>query len=78
MTRALALPLLFLLAACSGLAPAKTEATAFENPRRQLADGCGPIQGFKGAVDKVQHGCDQAWQAKGWVPLNQSIAALAE
>ena len=79
MTRALALPLLLLLAACSGLAPAKTEATAFEDPQTgQLADGCGPIQGFRGAVDKAQHGCDQAWQAKGWVPLNQSIAALSE
>lgn len=79
MTRALALPLLLLLAACSGLAPAKTEATAFENPQTgQLTAGCGPIQGFRGAVDKAQHGCDQAWQAKGWVPLNQSIASLAE
>jgi hypothetical protein len=62
MTRLLALPMLLLLAACSGLAPAKTEATAFENAQTgQRAAGCG-----------------QAWQAKGWVPLNKSIAALPE
>jgi hypothetical protein len=79
MTRALALPMLLLLAACSGFAPEETEATTFENPQTgQVTSGCGPMQGFKGAVDKVQHGCDQAWQAKGWKPLNQSVAALAE
>jgi len=70
---------MLLLAACSGLAPGKTEATAFEDPQTgQVADVCGPIQGFKGAVAKAQRGCDQAWQAKGWVPLNQSIVALSE
>ena len=75
MTRALALPLLLLLAGCSGLIPAKTDATAFENPQTgQLADGCGPIQGFKDAVDKAQQGCDQAWQAKGWLPLSGMTA----
>jgi hypothetical protein len=79
MTRALALPILLLLAGCTGLSPAETQATAFENPQTgQIADGCGPIQGFRGAVDKAQQGCDQAWEAKGWVPLNHSVAALAE
>jgi hypothetical protein len=79
MTRVLALPMLLLLAACSGLAPAKTEATAFESLQTgQVATGCGPMQGFKGAIDKAQHGCDQAWQAKGWMPLNESIAAVPE
>ena len=79
MTRALALPMLLLLAGCSGLAPAKTDATAFENPQTgQVADGCGPIQGFRGAVEKAHQGCDEAWQAKGWVPLNRSIASLPQ
>jgi len=79
MTRALALPLLLLLAGCGGLVPAKTDATALENPRTgRTAEGCGPMQGFKGAIDKAQQGCDQAWQAKGWMPLNQSVAALPE
>ena len=77
MTRALTLPMLLLLAACSGLPPAKTEATAFENPQNgHVASGCGPMQGFKGAIDEAQQGCDQAWEAKGWVPLNSVIAAL--
>lgn len=77
MTRALALPMLLLLAACSGLAPAKTEATAFENSQTgQVASGCGPMQGFKGAIDKAQQGCDRAWRAKGWVPLDPVVAAL--
>jgi len=79
MTRILALPLLLLLAACSGLVPAKTEATTFENPQTgQVAAGCGPMQGFKGAIDKAQKGCDQAWEAKGWVPLDLSVAALPQ
>ena len=79
MTRVVALPMLVLLAACSGLAPANTGATAFENPQTGLvATGCGPMQGFKGAVEEAQQGCDQAWQAKGWVPLNESIAAVPE
>jgi hypothetical protein len=71
--------MLLLLAACSGLAPAETEATAFENPQTgQMASGCAPMQGFEGAIDKAQQGCDQAWQAKDWVPLNQSVAALSQ
>jgi hypothetical protein len=79
MMRALALPILLLLGGCTGLIPAATDATAFENPQTgQVTDGCGPIQGFKGAVDKAQRGCDQAWQAKGWVPLDHAVAALAE
>ena len=79
MTRVLALPMLLLLAACSGLAPAKTEATAFQHPQTgQVVEGCGPMQGFKGAIEKAQQGCDQAFQAKGWVPLNQSVAAAPQ
>ena len=71
--------MLLLLAACSGVAAAKTEATAFENSRTgQMTAACGPRQGFKGALDKARHGCDQDWPAKGWVPLNQSVADLAE
>ena len=71
---------MLLLAGCSGgLAPTITDATAFANLRTgQVANACGPMQGVKGAVDKARQGCDQAWQAKGWVPLNQSIADLAE
>jgi hypothetical protein len=79
MTRILALPLLLLLAACSGLAPAQTEATAFKNQQTgQVATGCGPMQGFKGAINEAQKGCEQAWQAKGWLPLNESVAAVPE
>jgi hypothetical protein len=79
MTRILALPLLLLLAACSGLAPAQTEATAFKNQQTgHVATGCGPMQGFKGAIDEAQKGCEQAWQAKGWLPLNESVAAVPE
>ena len=81
MKRAFTLPTLLLptllLAACSGMAPAKTEATAFQNEATgQVVAGCGPMQGFKGAIDEAQKGCDQAWQAKGWTPLNQSVAAV--
>lgn len=79
MTRVLALPMLLLLAACSGLAPAQTEATAFQNRQTdQIATGCGPMQGFKGAIDEAQKGCSQAWQAKGWMPLNELVAAAPE
>ena len=79
MTRALALPMLLLLAACSGFAPEETEATTFENPQTgQVTSGCGPMQGFEVAIDKAQQGCHQAYQAKGWVPLNESVAALPE
>lgn len=79
MTRALVLPILLLLAACSGLAPAETGATGFENPKTgEVTSACGPMQGFKGALDKAEHGCDQAWEAKGWVPLNRSVATRAE
>ena len=79
MTRVLSLLMLLLLGACSGLVPAKTEATGFENPRTgQVATGCGPMQGFKGAVDEAQQGCDEAWEAKGWLPLTSSVAALPE
>lgn len=79
MTRVLALPMLLLLAACSGLAPAKTETTAFQNRQTgQVATGCGPMQGFKGAIDEAQKGCEQAWQAKGWVPVNRSVAAVPQ
>jgi hypothetical protein len=71
--------MLLLLAACSGLAPAKTEATTFQNQQTgQMATGCGPMQGFKGAIDEAQKGCDQAWQAKGWVPLDGPVASLPE
>jgi hypothetical protein len=79
MTRVLALPMVLLLAACSGLAPAQTEATVFQNQQTgQVATGCGPMQGFKGAIDEAQKGCGEAWQAKGWVALNQSVAAAPE
>ena len=79
MTRVLALPVLLLLAACSGLAPATTDATAFQNPKTgQVTSGCGPMQGFKGAIDKAQQGCKQAWQSKGWQPVNQAAAAPAQ
>jgi len=79
MTRVLALPLLLLLAACSGLAPAKTEATDFKNPQTgQVVAVCGPMQGFKGAIDKAQQGCEQAWQAKGWQPVNRAVAQAPE
>ena len=83
MRRALTLPTLLLptllLAACSGMAPAETQATNFENPQTSaVAQGCGPMQGFKGAIDEAQKGCDQAWQAKGWVPLNNSVAQAPE
>ena len=61
-----------LLAACGGLAPAKTEATAFQNPQTgQVVGACGPMQGFDGAIGKAQQGCDQTYQAKGWTPLNR-------
>jgi ABC-type glycerol-3-phosphate transport system substrate-binding protein len=79
MTRALALLMLLLLAACGGLATAKTEATAFQNPQTgQVVGACGPMQGFDGAIGKAQQGCDQAYQAKGWAPLDGSVAALPE
>jgi hypothetical protein len=62
MTRALALLMLLLLAACGGLAPAKTEATAFQNPQTgQVVGACGPMQGFDGAIGKAQQGCDQTY-----------------
>ena len=79
MKRLPALTMLLLLAACSGLAPAKTQATAFQNPQTgQVVAACGPMQGFEGAIDKAQQGCDQAYQAKGWVRLTNSVAALPE
>ncbi|HEX3970801.1 MAG TPA: hypothetical protein VHX19_05740 [Stellaceae bacterium] len=68
-----------LLAACSGLAPAETQATNFKNSQTgEVASGCGPMQGFKGAIDEARKGCDQAWQAKGWIPLNSAIAQAPE
>jgi len=79
MKRVLALPMLLLLAACGGLAPARTGAAAFQNPQTgQVVAACGPMQGFEVAIDKAQQGCHQAYQAKGWVPLNESVAALPE
>lgn len=79
MKRALALPMLSLRAACSGSVPAKTKATAFQNPHTgQMVAACGPMQGFEGAIDKAQRGCGQAYQAKGWALLNESVAALTE
>ncbi len=75
MTRVLALPLLLLLAACSGLAPAKTEATAFQNPQTgQVVAGCGPMQGFEGAVEEAQQGCTESYKSAGWRQLNGAVA----
>jgi hypothetical protein len=75
MTRALALPLLLLLAACSGLAPAKTEATAFENVQTgQVVAACGPMQGFKGAIEEAQQGCAESYKSAGWQAVNRSVA----
>lgn len=79
MKRVLALPMLLLLADCSGLAPATTQATAFQNPQNgQIAPACGPMQGFKGAVDNAEHGCTQAWQANGWEPMDRSVGVLPQ
>ena len=67
MPRVLALPLLLLLAACGGLAPAKTQATAFQNPQTgQVVAGCGPMQGFAGAIEKAQQGCTESFKSAGW------------
>ena len=49
MKRVLALPLLLLLAACGGLAPAKTQATAFQNPQTgQVVAGLRADAGLRG------------------------------
>jgi hypothetical protein len=79
MTRILALPMLLLLAACSGLAPAKTEATTFQNMETgELVAGCGPMQGFEGAIEKAQQGCAQSYQSAGWHQVNGSVANLRQ
>jgi len=77
--RVLALPLLFLLGACSAIAPAKNDATAFENPQTgTIAAGCGPMQGFAGPLEQANEGCTKAWEAQGWVPLSTAVASLPE
>jgi hypothetical protein len=77
MMRALALPLLLLLAACNGLAPAETQATAFQNPQTgQIVAACGPMQGFKGAIEEAQKGCAESYQSAGWHQI--SVANLAK
>jgi hypothetical protein len=77
MTRVLALPLLLLLAACGGLAPAKTQATAFQNQLTgQIVAGCGPMQGFEGAIEKAQQGCTESYKSAGWQQVNSSVARV--
>ncbi len=77
--RVLVLPTLLLLGACSAIAPGKTGATAFENPADgAVVAGCGPMQGFSGPLQKASEGCTKAWEAKGWVPLNGSVASMPE
>jgi hypothetical protein len=77
MTRLVALPLLSVLAACSGLSPAETQATAFENPQTgQVVAACGPMQGFKGAIEEAQKGCDESYASAGWKQIN--VASLPE
>jgi hypothetical protein len=79
MTRILALPLLLLLAACSGMAPAETQATAFQNPQTgQVVAACGPMQGFKGAIEEAKKGCSDSYKSAGWHPVNSAVASLPE
>jgi hypothetical protein len=79
MIRVLALPMLLLLAACGGLAPAQTEATAFQNTATgEVVVGCGPMQGFEGAIEKAQQGCAQSYQSAGWQQVNKSVANLRQ
>jgi hypothetical protein len=78
MTRALALPLLLLLAACSGFAPAQTRATAFQNAQTgQVVAACGPMQGFKGAIEEAQKGCSQSYQDAGWHQVSVAVGMTA-
>lgn len=68
--RIFALLTVLLLGACSALTPASVDATQFRNAQGQVAAGCGPMQGFAGALQKAQQGCIDAWKSKGWTPAS--------
>jgi hypothetical protein len=62
---------LLLLGACSSLAPTAIDAIPFRNAQTgEVANGCGPMQGFAGPLHKAQQGCIEAWKSKGWTALS--------
>jgi hypothetical protein len=75
MTRAFALLSLLLLASCGSFTPIEVQGTAFQNPKTgQIVTGCGPMQGFEGAIDEAQSGCTDSYKSAGWQPVTGPVA----
>lgn len=70
MMRIFAVLTALLLGACSTLTAASVDATRFRNAQGQVAEGCGPMQGFAGPLQKARQGCIDAWKNKGWMPAS--------
>jgi hypothetical protein len=70
MMRIFAVLAVLLLGACSAFMPASVDATRFRNAQDQVAEGCGPLQGFARPLQKAQQGCIDAWKSKGWTPAS--------